>query len=66
MILIVLLFLVTAAILDLNARVDVNCGWKDRWIDGLIDRGMENRTPISSTESKKCVSPILGKIAFFY
>ena len=29
--------------MDLNARVDVNCGRKD----GLMDGQMENRTPIS-------------------
>ena len=29
--------------MDLNARVDVNCGWKDGWTDGWT----ENRMPIS-------------------
>ena len=44
--------------MDLNARVDVNCGRKDRRTDGLT----ENRTPIShlaeasATKTKHFVS----------
>ena len=33
--------------MDLNARVDVNCGRKDGRTDGLTDGRTENRTPIS-------------------
>ena len=33
--------------MDLNARVDVNCGRKDAQTDGLTDGRTENRTPIS-------------------
>ena len=33
--------------MDLNARVDVNCGRKDRRTDGLTDGRTENWTPIS-------------------
>ena len=33
--------------MDLNARVDVNCGRKDGRMDGLTDGRTENRTPIS-------------------
>ena len=29
--------------MDLNAKMDINCGWKDGWMDGLT----ENQTPIS-------------------
>ena len=32
--------------MDLNARVEVNCGRKDEQTDGRTDRWMENRTPI--------------------
>ena len=41
--------------MDLNATVDVNCGWKDGHKDGRT----ENRTPIShlaKTGSTKMVS----------
>ena len=33
--------------MDLNARVDVNCGRKDGRTDGRKDGQTENRTPIS-------------------
>ena len=33
--------------MDLNARIDVNCGRKDERMDGLTDGRKENRTPIS-------------------
>ena len=33
--------------MDLNARVDVNCGWKDGQMERLMDGQTENRTPIS-------------------
>ena len=33
--------------MDLNARVDVNCGRKDGRTDGLAEGRTENRTPIS-------------------
>ena len=46
--------------MDLNARVDVNCGQKDRWTDGLTDRRMENRRPISHLA--KAGATKMGKI----
>ena len=29
--------------MDLNASVDVNCGWKDRWTEGWTDGWMDRR-----------------------
>ena len=50
--------------MDLNARVDLNCGCKDGGIDRLMDGQMEDRTPIShlaKAGATKTVKPFLLK-----
>ena len=46
--------------MDLNARVDINCGQKDGWTDGLT----ENQMPISHLAKAGATKILVPKVYF--